>query len=93
MAKAAYQHALARQIGDLGAQIGAAEAKLKSGSDREKVAAASELAELRDRYDALRAKLPKFEKGEESGWEDVKSGLANEIGNLAAAFQRWADRH
>ena len=82
---------LSRELGRLSSQIGAQEKALASGSAAEVVVAAGELAELRQRTEAIQERLRQFEQA--GGTEHaMRIGIELELRDLADAFERWLDR-
>jgi hypothetical protein len=91
MSKSATFDLLLGEMGRLSAAIGEQEKKLSAGTPQEKVHAAGELAELRQRADSLRDRLHRLRDAEASATEDLRTELEVELRHLAEAFERWLD--
>jgi hypothetical protein len=83
---------LSIELGRLSAQIGAQQEALASGSAAEKVQAAGDLAELKQRAAGIRVRLQRLAEARPSGDNDIKTGIELEVRDLAEAFERWLDR-
>ena len=83
---------LLSRLGRLSAQIGENERKLSSGTPEQKVRAAGDLAELRQRAEAIHNRLQQLRSAESSAFETLKTEIEVEWQTLSEAFERWLDR-
>lgn len=83
---------LLNELGRLSAQIGEHERQLSGGTSAEKVQAAGELAELRQRADSVRDRLDRLRGGDPGPTETLRTELELELRHLAEAFELWLDR-
>jgi len=83
---------LLSELGRLSARINEAERKLTSGPPPQKVEAAGDLAELRQRAASIEERLHQIRQNGPAGENDVKTGIELELRDLADAFERWVDR-
>lgn len=93
MSKQAYADELRQRIAHLGTRIEADRAKLETGTAAEKVAAAGEIADLERRRSELHDRLVELEKEPDSGWENLKTSIEEDMLDIETAFNRWAEKY
>ena len=92
MSKSATVDLLSTELGRLSAQIGAQQEALTTGSAVEKVQAAGDLAELKQRAADIQARLQQLAEGRAGADNDIRTGIELEVRDLADTFERWLDR-
>jgi hypothetical protein len=92
MSKSVTVDLLSTELGRLSAQIGAQQEALAAGSAVEKVQAAGDLAELKQRAADIWARLQQLAEGRAGADNDVKTGIELEVRDLADTLERWLDR-
>ena len=93
MSKAEYLSHLRRRLQDLNSRMAADQKRLASGSPREKVEAAGDLALVEKHLAETKAKLSRLEAEPEGAWENFKTEIEEDFNDLEAAFDRWVERH
>jgi hypothetical protein len=92
MSKSVTLDLLSTELGRLSAQISAQQEALASGAAVEKVQAAGDLAELKQRAANIRARLQRLAEGQAGADNDIRTGIELEVRDLADTFEGWLDR-
>jgi hypothetical protein len=92
MSKSVTVDLLSSELGRLSAQIRTQQEALASSSATEKVQAAGDLAELKQRAADIRARLQRLAEGQAGADNDIGTGIELEVRDLADTFERWLDR-
>jgi len=79
-------------LAEVNRKLGEAEAKLAAGSDQEKVAAAGEVAFLKDQHRTIKARLAQIDSHPEAS-ESLFQWFKEELFNLGVRLDEWVARH
>lgn len=89
MSKAAHLASLQQQLHRHEVRLAADERRLADGTQKERVAAAGDLAIVRQRIDTTRQKIAHLEAAPDTGWENLKAEIEQDLGFIESAFDRW----
>jgi len=92
MSKAAHLANLQQQLHRHEERLAADEKRLAEGTPKERVEAAGDLAIARQRIEATRQKIEHLEAAPDTGWENLKAEIEQDLGFIESAFDRWLVR-